>query len=59
MKKVTPPLHEKALCDYKGSLRTTPVSALAEIKELKKSSDLESSQLHLLNELETYITQMF
>ena len=59
MRKVTPPAHEEALCDYKGDLRTTPVSALAEIKELKKSSDLESIQLSLLDELETYIIKTF
>jgi len=59
MRKVTPPAHEKALCDYKGNLRTTPFSALAEIKELKKSSDIESIQLSLLDELETYIIKTF
>ncbi|MFO7558310.1 MAG: exonuclease domain-containing protein [Desulfobacterales bacterium] len=59
MKKVNPPTPEKALCDYKGTLRTTPASALAEIKELKKSRDLERLQIHLLDELETYIIQTF
>ncbi|MBW1899921.1 MAG: hypothetical protein JRI61_12845 [Deltaproteobacteria bacterium] len=59
MKKVAPPAQKDPLCDYKGGLRTTPVSALAEIKELKKNSDLESIQLSLLDELETYIIQTF
>jgi exonuclease I len=59
MRKVTPPTHEEALCDYKGNLRTTPASALAEIKELKKSSALTNIQLRLLDELEAYIYSNF
>jgi len=59
MKKVIPPSQENALCDYRGNLRTTPASALAEIKELKKSSDLTNIQLRLLDELEAYIYSNF
>jgi len=59
MKKVAPSSQEDRLCDYRGNLRATPASALAEINELKHSGNLTTIQLRLLNELKAYIDSNF
>jgi len=59
MAHVNPRREEEALLDYKGDRRTTPPSALREIKQLKQSEDLDSQQQLLLDELEQYINTEF
>ena len=59
MSHVNPRREEAALLDYKGNRRTTPLSALMEIKQLKQSENLDSQQQFLLDELEQYINTEF
>ncbi|MFC1515746.1 exonuclease domain-containing protein [Thermodesulfobacteriota bacterium] len=59
MKKVNPSTGDDALQDYKGDKRTTPQSALLDIKKLRESADLDQAQLVLLDELEAYIKKEF
>lgn len=59
LSRVNPPSIEKALVDYRGEARTTPLGALAEIKEMKKDTQMEHNQRKLLDELETYLIQTF
>jgi exodeoxyribonuclease-1 len=59
MSRVNPRREDDALVDYKGERRTIPVSALAEIKQLRQSEELDSTQRRLLDELEHYINTTF
>jgi len=59
LSKVNPQYQENALADYKGKARTTPVGALADIREMKKNEALENAQLKLLDELEIYLIKTF
>jgi len=55
MQRVNPRTDVDALVDYRGEKRRTPQSALAEINELRLKSDLDRTQLELLEDLERYI----
>ncbi len=59
LRRVNPSSEDQALVDYKGTPRTTPAAALAEIKHLKKSSALDEEQLAVLEELQNYIEDHF
>lgn len=59
MQRVNPKSDEDALLDYKGDRRTTPLSALLEIKRLRETADLDNAQLALLEELGNYIKKKF
>jgi exodeoxyribonuclease-1 len=59
MHRVNPGNEAQALLDYRGDSRLTPASALAEIKQLKKSTRIDGEQLALLDELKTYIENNF
>jgi exodeoxyribonuclease-1 len=59
MSRVNPRREEDALVDYKGERRTIPLSALAEIRELRQTEVLDSMQDRLLDELERYINDTF
>ncbi len=59
MAHVNPRREEEALMDYKGDRRTTPPSALREIKQLRQSENLDTQQLLLLDDLEQYIETAF
>ncbi|MBW2193862.1 MAG: exodeoxyribonuclease I [Deltaproteobacteria bacterium] len=59
MAEVNPSGDDDALPDFKGDKRTTPQSALLEIKRLQASADLDEAQQVLLDELETYIEKEF
>ena len=50
---------DDALVDYKGERRTIPISALAEIKKLRQTGELDHAQDQLLDELERYINDTF
>ena len=59
LQRVNPGREAQALVDYRGDARLTPASALAEIKQLKKSTHIDEEQLTLLDELKTYIENKF
>ncbi len=59
MTKVNPASPQNALMDYKGDARTTPISAMKDILELKDSDNLDNEQRTLLSELEAYIRDHF
>ena len=50
---------KEALTDYAGNRRTTPQSALAEIRELKRSAGLDEDQRRLLDDLQDHIHRHF
>jgi len=55
MKRLNPPSHDKAMLDYKGDRRTTPVGALLEIQKLKDEANLDREQHALLDDLKNHI----
>ena len=57
--RVNPRREEDALVDYKGEQRTIPAGALAQIKQLRRSNNLDHMQHRLLDELEEYINTTF
>ena len=59
MARVNPRREDDALVDYKGERRTIPGGALAEIKQLRQTEELDSTQQRLLDELEQYINTTF
>jgi len=59
LSRINPQSAADALVDYKGEARTTPVKALADIKEMKNKGELEPAQVQLLDELEAYLVQTF
>ena len=59
MSRVNARREDEALVDYKGERRTIPVSALAEIKKLRQTGELDHAQDQLLDELEGYINDTF
>ncbi len=59
LSRVNPESPESALVDYKGEMRTTPAAALMDIQKIKTEEKMEPTQLKLLDELETYLTQTF
>ena len=59
MSRVNPRREDDALVDYKGERRTTPADALAEIKKLRLTEELDHLQSQLLDDLERYINDAF
>jgi exodeoxyribonuclease-1 len=59
LSKINPQSTENAIVDYRGAARTTPVGALAEIKEMQQDKGMESRQRKLLDELEKHLIQAF
>jgi exodeoxyribonuclease-1 len=55
LRRINPNDETKALLNYKGEPRLTPVAALKEIAELKNTEKLNTQQILLLNDLENYI----
>jgi hypothetical protein len=50
---------KEALTDHAGNRRTTPQSALAEIRELRRSAGLDDSERRLLDDLQNHILRRF
>lgn len=59
LKAVNPKSHDDALIDFRGGKKTTPVSALQDIKEIRKEIELDEEQSMLINEIENYIKGRF
>ncbi|MBW1892259.1 MAG: exodeoxyribonuclease I [Deltaproteobacteria bacterium] len=63
MKCINPENPDDAIIDYRGEKRRTPSSALADIDQLKKSSELgpklDNEQIELIKDLEQYIIKKF
>jgi exodeoxyribonuclease-1 len=59
MSRVNPRREDDALVDYKGERRTIPSGALAEIKKLRLSANLDHAQHRLIDDLEQYINTTF
>jgi len=59
MQQVNPSSSDQALLDYRGAPRTTPISALSGILELKNDAGLDREQLKLLDDLREYINNRF
>jgi hypothetical protein len=59
LSKINPQSTDNAIVDYRGEARTTPVGALAEIKEMQQDKGMESRQRKLLDELERHLIQTF
>lgn len=59
MDRINPLKQEDAIEDFRGEKRTTPSGALAEIKQLKQSGELDDHQQRLLEDLEGYIRNNF
>ncbi len=57
--KINPSRAEDALSDYKGHKRTTPISALAEIEQMKAQLKPNPEQIALLDELASDIQRRF
>ncbi len=59
LKAVNPDNHVDAMIDFRGDKKTTPVSALEDIKEIKTECNLDDEQLMLIEEIENYIKDRF
>jgi exodeoxyribonuclease-1 len=59
MDRINPSKSEDAIEDFRGEKRTTPSGALAEVKQLKQSGELDDHQQRLLEDLEGYIRNNF
>lgn len=56
---VNPGNNDDALIDFRGGKRTTPISALEDIKEIKEKLKLDDEQKILINEIEQFIKNKF
>ena len=56
---IAPQSDSLALFDYKGTQRTTPYSALADLERLRQNPDLTIDEKGILNGLEKYILDTF
>ena len=59
LRRINPAREEDAILDYREVPRTTPSAALAEIRRLKKSGNLDSQQKKLLDDLQNYLKTNF
>ncbi len=59
MLRVNPDNEDDAIQDHKWQKRTTPMTALQDIEQVRKETELDDQQVELLNELENYIKQKF
>lgn len=59
LRRVNPADENKALLDYKGGQRVTPIAALKELTELKNMGNLTMGQIVMLNDLEKYILDKY
>jgi exodeoxyribonuclease-1 len=57
--RINPAREDEAIVDYRGEPRMTPSAALAEIRHLKKSGELDDHQMRLLDDLQNYIRNNF
>jgi exodeoxyribonuclease-1 len=59
LRRINPVREEDAIADYREVPRMTPATALAEIRQLKKSGGLDTQQKTLLDDLQNYIKRNF
>jgi len=59
LQRINPFRQEDALLDYREQQRTTPRAALAEIKRLQQTGEIDKEQQRLLEDLENYIRSNF
>jgi exodeoxyribonuclease-1 len=59
LRRINPQKKEDVIIDYRGHPRTTPTSALGDIKCLKINGELTARQQRLLENLEDYIRTQF
>jgi exodeoxyribonuclease-1 len=59
MARVHPQEEEPPMVDFRGEARLTPVAAMEEILRVRSEVPLDDEQVHLLNELEGYLTSNF
>ena len=59
LRRINPAREDDAILDYREVPRTTPSAALAEIRRLKKSGNLDTQQKKLLDDLQNYIKNNF
>ncbi|MEJ2730264.1 MAG: exonuclease domain-containing protein [Deltaproteobacteria bacterium] len=59
LRRINPNREDQAIVDYRGEPRMTPSAALAEIRHLKKSGELDDNQMKLLEDLQNYIKSNF
>ena len=59
LQKINPSEGEGGITDHTGRPRTTPESALAELKKLRADDRLDTEQRRILDELESYLADEF
>ena len=59
LREVNPASGAGSIQDYAGRSRTTPMSAIMELRKLQADLRLDEQQQHLLKDLESYITDTF
>ena len=59
LREVNPARNKDSIQDFAGRARTTPMSAMTEIKQLQAESQLDEQQKQLLQDLKSYITDTF
>lgn len=59
LKAVNPLDNNDAMLDFRGEKKMTPVTALEDIKTIRKEQELDDEQLMLIKEIENYIEERF